>query len=102
MKVFEAMLILEQRTKKLRMNHLIGSRAIANQEQLEIADTIDMCCYVIENALQRNKPIELKMINDGGTIQLVCPCCGCGGGNVKSWYRYCPKCGQALKEKQNE
>lgn len=102
MRVFEAILILEQRAKTLRMNHLIGSRTIANKEQLEIADTIVLCCYVIENALKRNEPIELKTINDGGAIQLVCPCCGFGGGNVQSWSKYCPKCGQALKEKKNE
>ena len=67
----QALAILKNRNRALEVNHLIGSRDIANQELKEICESIDK--FVIptfEKALEENEKLE-KKYNDEKFIRLV-------------------------------
>ena len=67
----QALAILKNRIRALEVNHLIGSRDIANQELEEICESIDK--FVIptfEKVLEENEKLE-KKYNDEKFIILV-------------------------------
>ncbi len=98
----EALKILENRNDKLHINHLIGSRRIADEEIKEIATVIDkLIKEVFRPLIERDTPAKIKHEKNGVAY---CPICERSYLHSARGYEnnFCGYCGQRLDWKESK